>query len=112
MKVTRSYTYQPDGIECTVQLAPSDYYDILSVWSSARNWSEVKYAYEMIPFLPKDPSGKKSTTVTLLDAAGASLGPATATPTAAQNVRIDRGGFGVEIRLELPAKVLLGTNGM
>ncbi len=48
--------------------------------------------------------------MTLLDAAGASLGPATVTPTAAQNVRIDRGGFGVEIRLERPAKVLLGTN--
>jgi hypothetical protein len=48
--------------------------------------------------------------VTLLDPAGAAIGPATTVPTSAQTVRIDRGGFGVEIRLERPAKVLLGAN--
>jgi len=110
VKVARSYTYQPDGIDCRVALATSDYVDIMSVWSHERYWSEVKFAYEMFPFLPRDPTGKNPTAVTLLDAAGAALGAATTTPRVAQTVRIDRGGFGVEIRLDQPAKVLLGAN--
>ncbi len=110
VKVARRFTFQPDRIECSVQLAQSDYASILSVWSWERQWSEVKVAYEMIPFMPKDPSGKKPTTVTLLDAAGAAIGPATNTAIEAQSVRVDRGGFGVDIRLEKPMKVQLGGN--
>jgi len=110
VKVARSYTYHADSIECSVQLAESDYAEILSVWSWARNWSEVKSAYEVFPYLPKDPSGQKATTVTLLNAAGAAIGPATDNLAEAQGIRIDRGGFGVVIKLEKPAKVKLGAN--
>lgn len=110
VKALRRYTYQPDGVDCAVQLQTSDFVESLSIFSWERYWSEVKFAYEMIPFLPKDPSGKNPTTVTLLDNANAPIGPATTTPTEARVVRIDRGGFGVEIRLANPLKVLLGAN--
>ena len=109
VKAARSFTFAPDGIDCSVQLATSDYIQILQVWSWARNWSEVKVAYEMIPFMPKDPAGK-DTKVTLMDAAGKEIGPATTTPTEAHSIRIDRGGFGVDIKPERPLKILLGGN--
>jgi hypothetical protein len=35
---------------------------------------------------------------------------ATTSPTLAQTIRIDRGGFGVTIRLDQPRKVVLGAN--
>lgn len=108
VKIARSFTFKQEGVECEAKLATSDYSDVLSVWSWARNWSEVKVAYEMIPFMPKDPSTKNPTVVTLIDAEGKTIGPATTTLTAAKTIRIDRGGFGVEVRLEKPTKVMLG----
>jgi hypothetical protein len=63
----------------------------------------------MIPFMATQPGGKKPTSVTLLDNAGKELGPITAEPTQAQRIRIDRGGFGVEIQLEKPLKVRRGA---
>ncbi|MCX5662502.1 MAG: hypothetical protein NTW19_22705 [Planctomycetota bacterium] len=105
VRSARSYTYNPDSIDCSVKLAPSDYARALSIWSHDRMWSEVKQAYEMIPFMPKSPDGAKATEVT------ADGKPLTATVGPAQKIRIDRGGFGVEIQLEKPMPVKLGQNG-
>jgi hypothetical protein len=82
---------------------------VLSIWSHGRLWSEVKTAYEMIPYLP-NPKESKFPQVTLADAAGKSLGAATTTPAESQVIRIDQGGYGVEIRLEKPLPVLLGAS--
>lgn len=110
VKVFRRYTYGPDGIECSVRLAESDFVEALSIYSWERYWSEVKLAYEVFPYLPMDPANKNPTEVTLLGAGGESLGPASSEPAEAHAIRIDRGGFGVEIQLASPAKVLLGAN--
>jgi hypothetical protein len=109
LKVARSYTYEPDAIECSVKLAESDYAQLLSIWSHERVWSDVKSAYEMIPFLPAAPGGKKLTSVILFDKTGKEIGPMTAEAVEAQRIRIDRGGFGVEIQLEKPLKVRRGA---
>lgn len=108
IRVSRSYTYKPDRISCSVALAESDYAKALSIWSHGRKWSEVKLAYEMIPFRAK--FGKLVTTVTLKDDAGKNLGAATTTFAQAKVIRIDRGGFGVEIQLPKPMPVALGAN--
>jgi len=105
LKSKRSYTFNPDSIDCSVELAESDYAEVMSLWMHTRLWSEMRAAYEMIPYLPKGPDAKTATAVktgegTALTAAGATT----------SRVRIDRGGFGVEIQLEKPAMVKLGTN--
>jgi hypothetical protein len=105
IKVARTYTYGPDAIDCTVQLAKSDYAQVMSLWTHDRPWSEMRLAYEMIPFLPKAPDGKTATTVKTAE--GGSLGTEGSTT---QKVRIDRGGFGVDIQLERPMLVKLGQN--
>lgn len=104
VKVARSYTYQPTGIDCSVQLAKSDYAQVLSLWTHDRPYSELRLAYEMIPYLPKAPNGKATIVTT---AEGAAL---TATLATSQKVRIDRGGFGVEIHFEKAMPVKLGQN--
>ena len=109
MRSARSYTFNADSIDCSVKLSESSYANVLSIWSHGRNWSEVKVAYEMIPFLPKTPKGKP-TIVTLLDAAGKDLGAAAADAVEAARVRIDRGGFGVVIELDKPRLVHRGAN--
>jgi hypothetical protein len=81
----------------------------MSIWSHGRLWSEVSVAYEMLPYMAKTPDGKP-TTVTLLDAAGGAIGPADGAPKEAARIRIDRGGFGVEVHLDRPRKVSLGAN--
>ena len=103
LKSTRVYTYNPDSIDCSVQLAQSDYAQILSMWTHDRQWSEMRQAYEMIPFLAKSADGKTVTKVTTADGA-----PLTAAGATTQKIRIDRGGFGVEIQLEKPMFVKLG----
>jgi hypothetical protein len=103
VRVSRSFTYNPDSIDCDVALSESDYARVLSIWSHGRLWSEVKVAYEMIPFM-------KGAKVTLKDAAGKELGDATKALAEAKSIRIDRGGYGVEIQLEKPMKVQLGAN--
>ena len=57
----------------------------------------------MLPFLPMQPDGKTATSVKTAD--GAALTESGATTA---SVRIDRGGFGVEIRLDKPRPVKLG----
>lgn len=109
VKVTRRYTCNPDSIDCEVALAESDYGRVLSIWLPLRQWSEMKSAWEMIPFL-KLGTDKQPTRVTLKDNAGKELGAATTNLTTATAIRIDRGGFGVEIQLERPLAVKLGAN--
>ncbi len=105
LKVTRSYTYNPDSIDCAVQLAKSDYSQVTYLWGHEGLWSEMRLAYEMIPFVPKAGDNKSATIVT--DADGA---PLTTVGFATQRVRIDRGGFGVDIQFEKPTTVSLGQN--
>ncbi|MCX5658306.1 MAG: hypothetical protein NTW19_01120 [Planctomycetota bacterium] len=105
LKSTRSYTYNNDSIDCAVQLAQSDYSQILSMWTHERQWSEMRSAYEMIPFIGKQHDGKTPTSVKAAD--GSTITPAGAlTP----SIRIDRGGFGVEIQIDQPRLVKLGEN--
>ncbi len=94
MRSERSFTFNADSIDCSIKLAPSDYERVLSIWSHGRPWSEVREAWELIPFMPQQPNGNTPTAVTVAD--GSAL---TATGTSTTAVRIDRGGFGVEIRL-------------
>lgn len=105
IRVNRSYTFQPTAIDCAVQLAPSDYSQTLSLWTHGRPWSEMRLAYEMIPFMPKGPDGKTATTVKTAEGAALTANGATTT-----RVRIDRGGFGVEIQFDKPQTVKLGQN--
>lgn len=104
IKVARSYTFGPAGIDCSVQLAKSDYAQVMSLWTHGRQWSEMRQAYEMIPFMAKGADGKTATAVT---AEGAPLSAAGAK---SQRIRIDRGGFGVDIVLPQPMLVKRGQN--
>lgn len=103
VKTSRTYSYEPDRIKCSVQLDQSDFASVLSIWSGARKWSEMKTAYEILPYMPKTPDGKL-TAVTVDDA------PLTPEGATTQTVRIDRDGFGVDIKLDKPRKVMLGEN--
>ena len=107
VKSTRSYTFGPDDITCAVQLAATDYQQILTLWSQGRRLSDIQEAYEMIPFLPGDTG--KPTKVILLDAGGRQTGELSETPADAKTVVIDRGGYGARIELEKPMKVLRGA---
>jgi len=109
MRSARSYTFNADSIDCSVKLSESSYANVLSLWSHERNWSEVKVAYEMIPFMGKTPGGK-ATAVTLLGAGGKAIGAAAANAVEAARIRIDRGGFGVVIELDKPRPVRRGAN--
>jgi len=101
---TRSYKYGDDSVECSFQLEESEYARVMSIWGHDRYWSEVSEAWEMIPFVGKCPDGKTMTAATLDNGKVLSSEPATAS-----SVRIDRGGFGVEIKLDQPRPVKLGT---
>lgn len=105
LKVIRSYTYNPDSIDCSVQLAKSDYAQVVYLWGHEGNWSEMRLAAEMIPFLSKGSDGKTATAVTTAEG-----GPLTIESVTTKAVRIDRGGFGVEIQFEKPMPVSLGQN--
>jgi len=59
----------------------------------------------MIPFLPKTPDGKTATTVKTAE--GEVL---TAKGATTQRLRIDRGGFGIDVQLDKPLTVKLGQN--
>src|SRR5262249_4941223 len=64
LKVARSYAFNPSDIDCSVQLGKSDYAQVLSLWTHGRLWSEIRLAFEMIPYLPKSPDGKVATILT------------------------------------------------
>jgi hypothetical protein len=105
VRVARSFTFGPEAIECTVRLSQSDYARVMSIWAHERPWAELRSAVEMIPFLPTGPDGKTPTAVTTAEGAG--LTPDGA---ATRRVRIDRGGFGVDIETEAAATFRLGRN--
>jgi hypothetical protein len=105
VRVARSYTYNPDSIDCEVALSESDYARVLSIWSHDRQWSEVKFVYEMIPFYA--PKAGKPVTVTFDGAAAPLAGGKAVT---AKTIKIDCGGYGVEVHLERALPVKLGEN--
>ncbi len=107
VKATRRYVYQNDGIECSVSLAESDYARTLSIWSHERKWSQVRLAYEIIPFLSGRARGKEVVPRVKATVDGKELGPE---PVVAQKVRLDRGGYGVDILLPEPMPVQLGKD--
>lgn len=110
VRVFRRYTYGPESVECDVRLEESESVEILSIFSWERYWSEVKTAYELIPFMPMQPGGKVPTEVTLLGAGAEAIGAADTELREAHGVRIDRGGFGVDVRFEEPRAVMVTTN--
>ena len=105
LKVTRSYTFNADSIDCSVQLAKSDYVSTVYLWGHEGSWSEMRVAAEMIPFEPLGLDRKTNTKVSAED--GAAL---TTEVISAKTIRIDRGGFGVDVVFEQPVSVKLGQN--
>ena len=98
-----------DGVNAVVAWRTAGRYArALSLWSHGRLWSEVRSAYEMIPFLP-NPKKQKPVAITLKDGAGQDVGQANTNPVEAKTIHIDRGGYGVDIQLEKPMKVKLGA---
>jgi hypothetical protein len=77
----------------------------MSIWSHERKWAELRSAVEMIPFVPTGPDGKTPTAVTTAEGA-----PLTADGATTKRIRIDRGGFGVDIETAAPATFRLGKN--
>lgn len=109
--VSRSYTFAADAIACEVALKETEYEPILSLWVASPLRGKVVEAYEMIPFVPTKPvKGKKPDggDVTALGPDGKPIGALAKEPVLAKTVVIDRGGFGVRIELEQPAKVRRG----
>jgi len=102
VRSARKYTFGADAVDCEVSLTPTDYAQILSLWSPGRSLSEVREAYEMIPFV--------NAKVTLLGADGAALGELKAQPVEAKTIVIDRRGYGVRVELDKPRKVLAGAS--
>lgn len=105
VRAARSYTFGPVAIECSVRLAKSDYARVMSIWSHERKWAELRSAVEMIPFMPTRPDGKTPTAVTTAEGA-----PLTAEGATTKRVRIDRGGFGVDVETPAPATFRLGQS--
>jgi hypothetical protein len=64
----------------------------------------MRLAYEMIPFLPKQVNGRPTQVTT------AEGDPVTSEGATTSKVRIDRGGFGVDIIFEKPQAVKRGQN--
>ena len=96
VNVSRSFTLEPDGIACTVQLKETEYNELLQLWVKNAERGKLKEAYEMIPFLPKQKpvpkvKGVADTKITLHldDKLVGELGKEASW----QTVRIDRGGF-------------------
>lgn len=114
LRSRRTFTFGADDIACSVQLDDTSDTDLLELWLKNNLRGKVKEAYEMIPYLPKQKTkaGAKEadTVVTALDAAGKDLKPLGTEAIEAAGIRIDRGGFGVNILLDKPRPVLRGAN--
>jgi hypothetical protein len=109
--VSRTYIFGDDDITCQVALKETEYEPLLSLWVASPLRGKVVEAYEMIPFVPvKTGSGTKreATEVTALAADGTPIGALSRDLQLAKTVVVDRGGFGVRIELEQPAKVCRG----
>lgn len=111
---SRSFTFDNDGITCSVQLRKTSYDDLLGLWLKNKLRGKVKEALEILPFIPRQVSGPKRkrepTLVTLLDAKGKTIGTLTEKPQITSSVIIDRGGFGVRIVLSKPHPASRGRN--
>jgi hypothetical protein len=107
--VSRQYTFEADAIDCRVSLTESDYGRVMSIWLPATMWSQVKSAYEMIPFMASS-KGQPMATATLTDAAGNDTAAVTAEGAEAAGIRIERDGYGVNVKLDQPRIVKLGAN--
>lgn len=105
VRVARSFFFGPEAIDCTVQLSRSDYARVMSIWSAGRPWAELLSAVEMIPFVPTGHDGKTPTAVTTAQGT-----PLTSEGVVTNRVRIDRGGFGVDIETTEPTTFRLGRN--
>jgi hypothetical protein len=106
--VARSFTFEPDGITCSVQLQETNYTGLLNLWLKNDIRGKVNEAYEMIPYLPKQrPQPGKKGGETLITLDNGSFGKDAVT---AKTITIDRGGFGVRIELDQPRPVLQGVN--
>jgi len=117
VRVTRSYTYGPKDITCTVQLEPSGADNTFSIWGGRPALrGKVSEAYEMIPYadVPRargtGRKGKGATRVVALGGEGEEIGPVTERPTEAAGVLIDRHGYGARIEFAAAKPVLLGQN--
>jgi hypothetical protein len=110
----RSFSFDNDGITCSVQLTKTSYDDVLGLWLKSKLRGKVKEAYEFIPFVPLQAPRPKTkpqpTLVTALDAGSKTLGPLTEQPQLASTIVIDRGNFGVRIVLPRPYPVSRGQN--
>lgn len=105
IRAARSYTYNDDSIDCSLQLSESAYASALQLWGHSKYFAEMRLAYEMIPFVPKKKDGKTPTALTTEEG-----DPVTSETLTTKSVRIDRGGFGVDVKFEKPWPVKLGEN--
>jgi len=115
--VTRSYTFEPQAILCSVKLGPSAADNAFGLWGGRpRLRGKVKEAYEMIPYADVSRNrktgkkGKGATVVSAIAADGSIIGPVTEKPTAAAGVLLDRHGHGARIEFEQTMPVTLGKN--
>ncbi|MBI4603611.1 MAG: hypothetical protein HY721_16790 [Planctomycetes bacterium] len=90
-RVRRSYRFQPDRIECAVDLA-----------AESGDAPRVREAFEMLPFLA-------GAAVLAEPGGGAPAAELTPVPRAARAVIIDRGGYGLRVELEPASLVQRGA---
>ena len=113
LRCKRSFIFGNDEITCSAQLEDTQNRDLLELWLKNKLRGNVKEAYEMIPFQPKQRiTGKKQgdTLVVALDKEGKELKPLGTEAVEAAGILIDRGGFGARILLDKPRPVLRGLN--
>jgi len=110
----RRYEFGPDGVEVGVELARTLYHE--AMWGMGRD-SRVIEAHEMIPFIhwksganPRRLGEEDHTLVSAIDAGGNAIELTGEAIQEVARVRIDRGGFGVDIVFEEPRTVRRGAN--
>ena len=89
----------------TVFRGSSEHARVMFMGSHEGLWAEMRRAYEMIPYVDK--MVDKTTPTRVTDDQGAAL---TTECITTKSVRIDRGGFGVEIQFKNPMPCMLGKN--
>jgi hypothetical protein len=110
LRVQRSFTFDPDGIACRVQLDETLDSDLLNLWLKNSLRGKVREAYEMIPVLPKQRGKPADTIVKFLDGAGREIASNGKDPVEASTIVVDRSGFGVRVILDKTRPVSLSLN--
>ena len=121
VRASRKYTFEVDAVACEVSLAATDYQKILTLWSGDRKLTELREAYEMIPFLPtgwatlKDKEGRErkqraKTKVTAMGDEGKEVHELGEEPFDAKSIDINCGEYGVRVELPSLMKVHRGAN--